>query len=68
MSDDEALEAILLDLQGNMADLATVLGLVAGCPDRLARVKPALLMTLRAVRPKLDRVITRLARPSEEGA
>jgi hypothetical protein len=66
MSDPDDLEAILLDLQHNCADLATVLGLVATCPERLARVRPALLQTLRAVRPKFDRVITRLARPPDD--
>jgi hypothetical protein len=47
MSDHPATQAILCTLQQDCADAALVLGLVVGRPDRLARVKPALLLQLR---------------------
>jgi hypothetical protein len=61
MSDDDATQAILQTLQHDCADAATVLGLVASCPDRLARVKPALLLQLRRMQPTLASVIAVLS-------
>jgi hypothetical protein len=68
MSDHTTTQTILQTLQHDCADAATVLGLVVGCPDRLARVKPALLLQLRRMQPTLDGVIAVLANPPEEGA
>ncbi len=63
MSDHDATHAILQTLQHDCADAATVLGMVAACPDRLSRVKPALLLQLRRMQPTLEGVIAVL----EEG-
>ena len=65
MSDDPTTPAILQTLQHDCADAATVLALVAGCPDRLARVKPALLLQLRRMQPTLDGVIAVLSERRE---
>ena len=61
MSDDDATLTILQTLQHDCADAATVLGVVATCPDRLARVKPALLLQLRRMQPTLDGAIAVLS-------
>ena len=67
MSNHDATHAILQTLQSDCADAAQVLGAVANCPDRLARVKPALLLQLRRMQPTLECVIDWLSGTEREG-
>jgi hypothetical protein len=54
MSDPDALQAILLDLQHQCTDVATILSGVATCPERLSRLWPAVVRELRVMRRTID--------------
>jgi hypothetical protein len=61
MSDQTTAQAILQTLQHDCADAAQVLGMVVTCPDRLARIKPTLLLQLQRLQPTLDGAIAVLS-------
>jgi hypothetical protein len=57
---DAALDMSLTELQQQCADLCIVLSAVTGCPERLARLRSALLEELRELQAKVVRTMALL--------